>query len=267
MAVDAYTSLVAQITDDARNGRCILFLGEARPCSSTCGLPVLEREGPPAPSKLSVRVGASASRTGCSKMQNHLLRGAARGQHAATLRKKIEIDSEDADLLSFCEPGSTLEDPSITEETSAASSSLRPRSSVSDGSRTGERNHHSDLAATVSERNDRELIFPGCSIPAVTRSRARARRTRPTSAPSSPRRRAVVGGLGHRAQRPGRCRALGQLPDLRTLRETDRRGKRAAGRCVAVGASSSAACRPGGRGSCPAYGTTRHASSNAARRA
>ena len=44
-------------------------------------------------------------------------RSAARGHEPSWDRKMIEIDSEDADLLlRFCEPGSTLEEPSITGE-------------------------------------------------------------------------------------------------------------------------------------------------------
>ena len=42
---------------------------------------------------------------------------AARGTEPSWVRKKVDIDARDADLLlGFCEPGSTLEEPSITEQ-------------------------------------------------------------------------------------------------------------------------------------------------------
>jgi hypothetical protein len=44
-------------------------------------------------------------------------RSAARGPEPSWVRKRIDIDPEDADLLlGLCEPGSTLEEPSITEQ-------------------------------------------------------------------------------------------------------------------------------------------------------
>ena len=43
-------------------------------------------------------------------------RSVTRGAEPSWVPKRIEIDREDADLLlGFCEPGSTLEEPSITE--------------------------------------------------------------------------------------------------------------------------------------------------------
>ena len=48
--------------------------------------------------------------------QNRLLQRAAGEGEPATARKQISLDPEDAGLLlSLCEPGSTLEEPSITE--------------------------------------------------------------------------------------------------------------------------------------------------------
>ena len=44
------------------------------------------------------------------------LRNVAPGPEPSWVRKRIDIDPEDADLLlRFCEPGSTLEEPAITE--------------------------------------------------------------------------------------------------------------------------------------------------------
>ena len=44
-------------------------------------------------------------------------RSVTRGPEPSWVRKRIEIDPEDAELLlGLCEPGSTLEQPSITEE-------------------------------------------------------------------------------------------------------------------------------------------------------
>jgi hypothetical protein len=49
--------------------------------------------------------------------QNDLLRAAIGPLEARVERRKVEIDREDTELLlSFCEPGSTLEEPTITPE-------------------------------------------------------------------------------------------------------------------------------------------------------
>ncbi len=49
--------------------------------------------------------------------QNQLLRRAIGGREATAERRRVEIDRDDAELLlGFCEPGSTLEEPTITAE-------------------------------------------------------------------------------------------------------------------------------------------------------